>query len=63
MDSDPLNVRCDACGAEPAEPCRPDCVGLAKYNEEQEAANGASTAETGTVVPDSDDVASDTVHG
>lgn len=34
VDDDPLNVRCDACGAEVAEECAPDCLGKAAAQDE-----------------------------
>lgn len=36
IDSDPLNDKCDACGAEVAEECRPGCIGKAAYDDERE---------------------------
>lgn len=36
MDEDPLNDWCDACGAAPAEACRPGCLGLAAAQDEAE---------------------------
>ncbi len=32
-DVDPLNDRCDACGAEVAEDCRPGCLGKAAHED------------------------------
>ena len=33
IDADPLNDKCDACGAEVAEDCRPGCVGQVQHDE------------------------------
>lgn len=37
-DADPLNWDCGACGAQPGEPCRGDCLGVAKWNDDMEDA-------------------------
>lgn len=49
-DSDPLNDKCDACGAEVAEDCRPGCIGKAAADDEQEVVMGRTSGGTAKVV-------------
>lgn len=39
----PLDVHCDACGAEAGEPCRPDCIGQAAHQDELDTCDRCGT--------------------